>query len=183
MAYAGTTVHNQLQSFVYNFVESEPEIFNKPDMWNELYTILQSGAQFIQTEVDVNAQHEQTGVTMLYCAIQQNMTDLAVLLIEQNADVNLQDYVLGNTPLHAAVKKNNNDIIQYLYQSGAQLNTGNKQHQTPLHIAVLENNATTVATLLNCKANPNMYDIYGKRPIDYAIARQYEDIVYLLQKR
>ncbi len=175
------TAHHELQSFVQAFIQTDPETFNKPEMWHELQSILTHGANFATAAIDVNTPHSATGVTMLYCATKQKMINLMHHLLTQHADPDKQDTILLNTPMHIAAQIGDDDCINLLYQAGANLNIRNIEGRTPLHNAVLKRHPYAVATLISCGAHTTIRDKYAKTAIDYAKARDYQEIITLLE--
>jgi hypothetical protein len=59
--------------------------------------------------------------TPLYWAIENNHTEVAILLIERGADVNIGDE-FGETPLHRAAYNINFEVAELLLKSGASVN-------------------------------------------------------------
>ncbi len=173
--------HHELQNFMQMFIQTDPETFNKPQMWHELQSILTHGGNFAAAELDVNTPHPATGVTMLYCATKQKMINLMHHLLKQHADPDKQDTVLLNTPMHAAAEIGDDGCIELLYQAGANLNIRNIEGRTPLHNAVLKRHPYAVATLISYGAHTTIRDKYAKTAIDYAKARDYQEIITLLE--
>lgn len=174
------SIDEQLYNFVVEFKEMSPALFNLQKTWIELQLLLDKGALFSKAEVDINTQHRSTGVTMLYCATRTGATQTAIRLLQEGANPNLHDFVLGNTPLHAAAEKGYENLIHSLSEHRAKIDSINFEGQTPLHKAVLANQTACVQALLQAKAQKNIRDRYGKKAIDYALARGYDAIIELL---
>lgn len=171
--------HDQLQTFVIDFLNSSPAQYNSPAMWHTLHDILEGKATFAHVDIDINMQHD-SGVTMLYCAVRQNMPHLVRSLLAQKADSNIPENSLLNYPLHAAADNGSDEMIKLLCLFDAEVNVFNIEHQTPLLRAVLNNHTSAVATLLACGADKTIKDRHGRKPIDYAKARKYTEIEALL---
>ncbi len=173
--------HQELENFVQMFIQTDPETFNKPQMWHELQNILTHGGNFAAAEIDVNTAHPATGVTMLYCATKQKMINLMHHLLIQDANPDKQEAILLNTPMHAAAEIGDDGCIDLLCRAGADLNIRNLEGRTPLHSAVLKRHTYSVATLISYGAHKTIRDKYAKTAIDYAKARDYQEIVTLLE--
>ena len=172
-------VQEQLYNFVADFREMKPTLFNQTQTWQALRNLLDNGARF-DKNTDINTRHRATGVTMLYCAVRAGSLQTAYYLLDQGANPNLQDNILSNSPLHTAAEKGYTDCITKLCAHGANPNAVNREGQTPLHAAVLSRQTASVTTLLSKKAQKDVRDTYGRKPIDYAKAREYEELIKLL---
>ncbi|MGR0278513.1 ankyrin repeat domain-containing protein [Marinomonas dokdonensis] len=72
------------------------------------------------SDLNIDAQRSQDGLSMLHLAILHNNTELARRLIRDGADINLEDHY-GDKPLGYAEHMKNKELITYLRRLGAQL--------------------------------------------------------------
>ncbi|XP_044267748.1 uncharacterized protein LOC123013350 [Tribolium madens] len=100
--------------------------------------------------------------------VSYNYQDCIKELISKNANPNLQNNN-GATPLHYACKYRNAEIIELLIDGGADVNVQTDEKQTPLHIAIALGKMQVVDLLLKKGAVLDITDIYGNKPIDYAL--------------
>jgi len=63
------------------------------------------------------------------------------------------------------------------------INFRDKHGRTALHIAVAFNNKAAVETLLFLNANPLIEDVYGSRPIDFALEDTIKDLLLIKMQR
>lgn len=106
---------------------------------------------------------------------------LARYLVDKGLDVNARDDK-GNTPLNCmfdgyydseAEKFLLTTDLSLLYISkGADVNAKNSYDQTPLHLAACIGNTRLIRLLVSHGARVDVIDFFGKKPVDYALARQ-----------
>ena len=72
--------------------------------------------------------------------------------------------------LHYAALYGRTHLIEILVKSGAEINKKDKQGSTPLFIAAQNRNAATAAKLLECRADKNIPNHSGMRPVHIAAA-------------
>lgn len=108
----------------------------------------------IQSGVDVNKMGESWGsLTPLHTAADNNLTEVAQMLIEAGAGINAalptSNWRAGQTPLHLAASGGCAEATKVLINAGADVNLKSRRGETPLILAVSGGaDDATVATLL-----------------------------------
>ena len=104
-------------------------------------------------------------------------------IIKEGANINQQD-IYGNTPLHQYLLVHNYDFscFKEFLNCGADIKLVNVKKQSPLHIAVLTCNSGAVKALLENGADINLQDIDGKTPLDYAVNKNFTEIIKLMEE-
>ncbi len=85
----------------------------------------------------LNTHRNEKGKTVLYEAVESNMTTLVKVLAEGGMDVNCVNTSLQETPLHEASARGNPEIVEILLEAGA-VPVGNSEGTTPLHKVVVK---------------------------------------------
>ncbi|TPP58580.1 Ankyrin repeat domain-containing protein 50 [Fasciola gigantica] len=90
-------------------------------------------------------------------------------LLDAGADVNQQD-AEGRSSLIAAAYMGHVGVVEILAQAGADLNHADEDGRTALHVAAFcvrpsETHHEVVSCLLECGANPNVFDCEGITPL------------------
>lgn len=117
------------------------------------------------------------GWSLLQHAISKPFDLVVAELLRKDMDLNYIQNEIG-TALHLAVSFNNKKVIRMLLKKGANPNIANKvDYWTPLFNGVLTEKEDIVKLLLDYGAQKDIKDIYGKKPVDYAIK---ENIINLL---
>ncbi|CAL7933032.1 unnamed protein product [Xylocopa violacea] len=106
------------------------------------------------------------GETRLHIACLKNEKNYVKTLLAAGADPNTKDHT-GWTPLQEVVSFGFTDICQLLLDCGASPNIPGEKNRTALHDAVINNRLLETEMLLKYGAKKNVYDVCGKRPIDY----------------
>lgn len=92
--------------------------------------------RILLSECDVNEQEKETGFTALHYCAQNQLVDMAKLIIGAGADIDVQD-VYGNTPLFKAVFfcKGKTEMIKLLLEAGANPDIKNSSGISPKELA------------------------------------------------
>ncbi|XP_050471073.1 BRCA1-associated RING domain protein 1-like [Bombus huntii] len=154
------------------------EIIQERDLWNAATTSnsIQSPNRINSTvcnlkyripKKNINKQNSK-GETQLHTACLKGkiQEDHIKVLLAAGANPNTKDYN-GWTPLQEVVSYGYSDICYLLLKCGALPNTPGEGNRTALHEAAKANRLSEAKLLLKYSANKNVYDDYGKRPIDY----------------
>ena len=86
------------------------------------------------------------------------------------------------TPIMAATVKNNESIVDVLLAHGADPNIQDTNGKTALLYCSTFGLNTIAEKLLRAGANPNLKDNTGNRALDYAILRENETLIILLNQ-
>ena len=119
--------------------------------------------------------------TPLIHAITEDNLDVVKLLVSHGANVNRVRHS-GSTPLHYATQSypRNTEIIKVLIDNGADVNATHKYLKiTPLHCVASSGYRSSKAArlLLECGADPELRNISGFTPLDFAIRYGNDQIV------
>jgi ankyrin repeat protein len=110
---------------------------------------------------------DETDKTPLHEACVQGNQEIIWTILAGKADPNRADND-GRRPLHVLAEAGNDNPISVLTESGAEIDAVDKFGMTALHLAVRKGHLAAATTLLLAKANPEVIDINGKCPLDYA---------------
>ncbi|MDD9899436.1 MAG: ankyrin repeat domain-containing protein [Alphaproteobacteria bacterium] len=89
-------------------------------------------------------------------AVQQNFTELALILLDHGADVNAKG-IAENTALIHAASNGNERLVKALLEKGADVNLGSEYDITPIMFGALSGKKKVVTALID-----NGADIYAK---------------------
>ncbi|XP_061672133.1 neurogenic locus notch homolog protein 1-like isoform X3 [Syngnathoides biaculeatus] len=125
---------------------------------------------FIYQGASLHNQTDRTGETALHLAARYARSDAAKRLLEASADANIQDN-MGRTPLHAAVAADAQGVFQILIRNRAtDLDARMQDGTTPLILAARLAVEGMVDELINCHADVNAIDDFGKSALHWAAA-------------
>ncbi|CAG5925203.1 unnamed protein product [Menidia menidia] len=114
---------------------------------------------FIYQGANLHNQTDRTGETALHLAARYARSDAAKRLLEASADANIQDN-MGRTPLHAAVAADAQGIL--IRNRATDLDARMHDGTTPLILAARLAVEGMVEELINCHADVNAIDDFGK---------------------
>lgn len=100
----------------------------------------------VQTGSDIDA-CDDSGMTALHWAVQNNHQDTVKLLLKQGASVSCQDSQ-GNTPLHYTVTHNQYNLAKLLLDKKACPQIKNNQGKCPLELAAANQQGKKISALL-----------------------------------
>ncbi|XP_036966495.1 BRCA1-associated RING domain protein 1 isoform X1 [Acanthopagrus latus] len=115
------------------------------------------------------------GETLLHLAAIKGDVEAVKELLDQGADPNLKDNA-GWTPLHEACNLGHLAVVEVLVSKGALLNTPGYENDSPLHDAVRNGHLAIVKLLLQLGASQSVLNLFGKRPSDYAVSLEMQEI-------
>ncbi|XP_060784990.1 BRCA1-associated RING domain protein 1 isoform X2 [Neoarius graeffei] len=119
------------------------------------------------------------GETPLHLAAIKGDVEVTKALLEQGADPNLKDHA-GWTPLHEACNLGHVGVVKVLLQQGALINTPGYENDSPLHDAVRNSHAAVARLLLEHGASTTVLNIFGLRPVDYAMTPEMREVLSLV---
>lgn len=134
----------------------------------------------IAAGADVNTKNSD-GYTILMLAIFKEQPELVRLIIQAGADID-EHRENHNTALMYAVSKGNREMVKMLLNAGAEVNSTGFHDTTALILAIEYGHKYIIKLLIQNGADVDIMDDGGKRPIEYAREKNYQDIVDLLQK-
>lgn len=142
-----------------------------------------SGCSYSSIKINTKKQENIKTNYALHNAVRINNLDLVKELISKN-DMNInQKDLYGYTPLHLAVRFNFFEIAKELIDNKADINTIDIYKDTPLLDSV-RSGYNEISKILICnKADIKVLDKFNKTPLDYALLRNDENIVLLLQSK
>uniref|UniRef100_A0A674DSX3 Neurogenic locus notch homolog protein 1 n=1 Tax=Salmo trutta TaxID=8032 RepID=A0A674DSX3_SALTR len=139
-------------------------------------------SDFIYQGANLHNQTDRTGETALHLAARYARSDAAKRLLESTADANVQDN-MGRTPLHAAVAADAQGVFQILIRNRAtDLDARMHDGTTPLILAARLAVEGMVDELINCHADANAIDDFGKSALHWASAVNNVDAAMVLLK-
>ncbi|XP_011144760.1 BRCA1-associated RING domain protein 1 isoform X1 [Harpegnathos saltator] len=106
------------------------------------------------------------GETQLHTACLKKNIEHVKILLMAGADPNTKDNA-GWTPLQEIVNYGHTELCEILLKGGAFPNTPGDENRRPLHDAVIYNRIEEAKLLLQYHADKDVYDKYGKSPLDY----------------
>ncbi|XP_051998907.1 BRCA1-associated RING domain protein 1 [Xyrauchen texanus] len=118
------------------------------------------------------------GETPLHLAAIKGDLEEVRNLLALGADPNLKDNA-GWTPLHEACNLGHLAVVEELLQHGALLNTPGYQNDSPLHDAVRNGHLAVVRLLVERGASQSVLNMFGLRPVDYALTPEMQKILIL----
>lgn len=130
---------------------------------------------------DVNARVAGDRSTVLACAISEDRTEIAELLIDAGANVTAEVKERGapTTLLSLAVDMGNTRIAEKLMSRGAAIDDSGA---FPLHDAAAAGRTDIVRLLMAKGARINRKDDLGRTPLDLAEENAHKPVVALLRK-
>ncbi|MGN6368781.1 MAG: ankyrin repeat domain-containing protein [Phycisphaerae bacterium] len=152
---------------------------------DELYKKMMFGSfkdlnELLASDPSLVRKTHRFGMTPLHWVVTEDRPDVIQLLLKSGANPNAADD-RGMTPMHLAQGTRN---IAVLLENGGNPNAQSKDGSTPLHVWAAEGEDTgsleNMAALLAAGADPNIKDNDEKTPLDYAIQREEEEKVQLL---
>lgn len=121
-----------------------------------------------------------SGYTPLMLSAYHNQYAITEILLEKGAKVNISSKY--GSALMAAVVKGNKKIVKLLLDYKADPNTTDENKNTALLFSALFNQTEIADYLLAAGANPDHKDIRGNKALDYAIIKQNEALIKLLNQ-
>ncbi len=115
--------------------------------------------------------------TPLLTAVATGDDAMCALLLRHGADPNLAGGH-GMSPLHEAITSKRFDVVARLLDHGADANAAiPRSGMTPLHIAASRGDAALTRRLLRHGADPDVTDLHGRTPRDWADLRGHHDLL------
>jgi len=135
--------------------------------------------QLVDSGSDVNAIGGPEREPLLITALKANQPQVALFLLDHGADVNCKG-AGGDSPLSHAARFGMIGVIQRLIDMGGDVRALDSRHRFPLHYAVERNDLAAARLLIPGPAVANEPDVFGKAPLDLAIASASQEMVLLL---
>lgn len=137
----------------------------------------------LQSNVALNVQREEDGMTALMIAVNQEQRETVQKLLGAGAAMDIVN--AEGTALIQACKHTNTEIITNLLEAGDNVDVQREQDGcTPLMIASTEGSISVAKTLLQYKADPNVRDNAGRTPLMHScLANQIAIIPVLLSAK
>lgn len=129
-------------------------------------SVSEGGLGAISQGVTASAGATRSGLALW----EQNILDIAKLLVEYGASVSAPDYA-GVTPLLLACESSNLPLVEFLLSHDADINCKDERHRTPVHITVHRNNLPLVKLLIERAAYLDGTDLAGETPL-FSCVRQ-----------
>ncbi|KAJ8012406.1 hypothetical protein DPEC_G00042410, partial [Dallia pectoralis] len=116
------------------------------------------------------------GETPLHLAAIKGDVEAVKTLLDQGDDPNIKDNA-GWTPLHEACNLGHPGVVEVLVSRGVLLNTPGYENDSPLHDAVRNGHVGIAKLLLQHGASPSVLNLYGLRPVDYAMSPEMQAVI------
>ncbi|XP_047352239.1 BRCA1-associated RING domain protein 1-like [Vespa velutina] len=116
------------------------------------------------------------GETPLHTACIKGQKGTVESLLKAGANPNTKDNA-NWSPLQESINLGHYEICELLLKAGAFSNVPGIENRTPLHEAVINNRVKEAKLLLEYHANRDVYDQYGKKPIDYCCSKEMQEIL------
>lgn len=120
------------------------------------------------------------GYNALLDACENDLTDAAILLIENGADLNVCDQDQLWTPLMHAICNSNEVIVAKLLENNCDLSAVDFNGNTPVHLAVLTENDFILKLLLKRNPQKNIRNKEDLTPLEIAKLNEDENSIKLL---
>jgi ankyrin repeat protein len=148
--------------------------------WAALQNRVDSIATLLDRGMDVDIRDGE-GRTPLMTAAAFGSLDAAAFLIARDADPMARDSQYADTPLHFAALAGRIEIAKLLLTHGAAIGAGSSPSEaTPLHYAAVYGQMRMIAFLADNGADPNVRDVKGLTPFQYASLRNRTPVMALL---
>lgn len=148
--------------------------------WAALQNQVDSITTLLDRGMDVDIRDGE-GRTPLMAAAAFGSTEAAELLIARGADPMARDSQNADTPLHFAALAGRIEIARLLLAHGAEVEAGSSPAEaTPLHYAAVYGQLKMIAFLIETGADPNVRDLKGLTPFQYASLRNRTPVMELL---
>ena len=128
---------------------------------------------------NLNKENSQ-GYTALTLAAYHGNIETATYLVDHGADLNGESKY--GTPIMAAAIKGNKEIVKLLLDNGADPNSSDARGNTALLYTSVFDLNEIAELLLKAGANSKMKDDRGNMALDYAILKQNETLIKLLNQ-
>jgi ankyrin repeat protein len=138
--------------------------------------------KYIKAGSDVNAHSEETGESVISCALRYRCDeDIIDLLVENSADLYDFDNE-GVSVFDCAITYNNSELVKTIMEKGIDFsNTQRRSGFTPLMAAVCYRREDIVKLLLEQNVDVNVLDAQGLTAHDYARKMNKKAILKLLE--
>ncbi|KAL0108451.1 hypothetical protein PUN28_015179 [Cardiocondyla obscurior] len=178
---------NLINNLVQN-CDAVAEIIQKRDLWkssasvsttsqnNTISTVLHTPKKqdYMRMRNINKANHK--GETPLHIACIKKNAERVKQLLLAGANPNTKDHA-GWTPLQEIVGYGFEEICEILLSGGASPNLLGYKCRSPLHEAAKENKIQEAKLLLQYKADKNLHDQYGKKPIYYSKSKEMRELL------
>jgi ankyrin repeat protein len=148
------------------------------------WAALQNQVESVETLLDRGMavdDRDEEGRTPLMTAAAFGSAEVAELLLARGADAKAGDTANGDTPLHFAALSGGVAVAKLLIAHGADLGAGSAPASaTPLHYAAVFGQLRMIEFLVANGADPNVRDIEGMGPFQYASRRNRTPVMDLL---
>ena len=128
-----------------------------------------------------DARGGQNNKTPLHCAVENNSTEAAKLLLERGAEIEARN-TKNQTPLHFASLNNSTEAAKLLLERGAEIEARDVESRTPLHLAALNKSTEAAKLLLERGAEIEAKDVDNRTPLEVSreVSENTEAIIRLL---
>lgn len=120
------------------------------------------------------------GYNPLLDACENDLTEIALLLIDNGADLNESDRDQCWTPLMHAICNNNEVVVAKLLERKCDLDLVDFNGNSPVHLAVITENEFLLKMLLKCNAPKSLVNSENLTPFDLAKINDDESCMKLL---
>lgn len=136
----------------------------------EIYKLKKNNLELLKLlfKEKINLNHPINNLPLNY-AIQLNLKEIVILLLNNGADPNLKDND-GKSSIMISIKKNLYNLTKILINNGADINIHDHQlNNFPLNIALNHKNKKIVKLIMDNKPNYKFKDKYLNTPLHYCL--------------
>ncbi len=149
--------------------------------WTAAQGMLEMTKLLVESGADMNAVNRDNNDPILYTAIYQNNTGIAMYLLEKGASP--EKVMKSRKILHLAVERGCDELIEAIIKHGGNANERDGHDETALFKAAAENNLNSAEKLIEMSAEVNVSNKAGETPLHIAASKGFIGMAEFLIKK